>query len=227
MKKRLIIILSVLLIFVTLIVILFFIKKDSNKIEYTADEIKFKDEYENINGYELKEGYILNTININIDNNVKYVDDNELIKILKKGNNVIYFGWSDCNWCRTIVPILTNVVREENINLYYYDLKSLRNNYENDIDKEKVKLYEDIIKIIGKDIDVVFDENSLKSGEKKILAPTVVFIKNGRYLKQHVKSLDSHKNSSDKLTDNQINELTKIYKTNINELKENTCNEGC
>lgn len=228
MKKNIIILVSILLIVIVMFSVVFIFRSDGNKIDYTNDEIKFKDEYENLNGYELSEGYILKNVNIEVDNNVKYVEDDEIVDLFRNGTNVIYFGWADCNWCRSIVPVLIDVVKKENINtLYYYDLKSLRNNYENNINEEKVKIYEEIINIIGEDITSVFDDESTRKGEKKILAPTVIFIKDGEYIGLHVKSVDSHKLSIDELDEKQINELKQIYKSYINKIRNNICNEGC
>lgn len=229
MKNKLIIILSVILVGVVLGLVILFMKNDDNKINYTNDEIKFKDEYENLNGQELKEDYILKTIDIEVDNNIKYVNDDELINLLTMGTNVIYFGWADCNWCRSIVPTLIKTVKSNNINqLFYYDLKSLRNSYENNEDENKVKLYEEIIKIIGDKIESVFDENSPRNGEKKILAPTVVFIKNGEFIGLHVKSVETHLKSTDELNEKQIKELSNIYESYLIQLNSNVCLEdGC
>ncbi len=229
MKKRIIIVFSILFIVIVMISVLLFIKNDINEVKYTNDEIDFKDEYENVNGYELTQDYILKNVDIDIDNNVKYISDNEILDLFKNGTNVIYFGWADCNWCRSIVPVLIDVIKEENVKtLYYYDFKSLRNSYENNIDEEKVKLYEDIIKIIGKDVESVFGEDSVRKDEKKILAPTVIFIKDGKYFGLHVKSVDSHVNSTDDLNQEQIIELKAIYKSFINQINSYVCeDEGC
>lgn len=229
MKNKLVVVLSVVIIGVLLFSVLFFLRNNEPEINYTEDELKFKDEYEKLNGYELKENYVLKTIDINIDNNVKYVNDEEIMDLLTKGNNVIYLGWSDCNWCRSIVPTLIETIKNNNIeNLYYYDFKSLRNNYENNSDEDKVKLYEDIVKIVGDKIESTFDEKSPRNGEKKILAPTVIFIKDGKLIGVHVKSVDSHINSVDELNSSQKNELKSIYEGYINQLNANVCvDEGC
>ena len=229
MKNKVVVFFSIVVIGIILLSVLLFLRNDKPTINLTEDEIKFKDEYENLNGYELVENYILKTVDINIDNNVKYVNDDEILNLLQNGTNIIYFGWSDCNWCRSIVPTLIECIKENNVDtLYYYDFKSLRNNYENNADEKKVKLYEDILNIIGKDIDSVFDDNSTKSGEKKILAPTVVFIKNGSYIGLHVKSVDSHLKSTDNLSETQIKELKDIYNSYISEINANVClDEGC
>ena len=228
MKNKISIIISIIVVGLMLVGILLFIKNDNHEINYTEDEIRFKDEYESLNGQELAENYVLKNINIDIDNNVKYVTDKDILNLLTKGTNVIYFGWSDCNWCRSIVPTLVTTLKENNIEtLYYYDFKSLRNNYENNKSEDKNNLYESILEIIGEKIDSVFDENSNRHNEKKILAPTVVFIRNGEFIGLHVKSVDSHTKSTDELNDTQLTELKNIYLSYINQMNLNVCTEGC
>lgn len=230
MKKKLVLVISCVFIFALLALVLIFMSIDKPILNYTEEEIKFKDEYENNNGIELAENYILKTINIESDNNVKYVNDDQILSLLSSGTNVIYFGWSDCNWCRTVVPVLVSTLKENDVDtLYYYNFKNLRTAYENDNDDKKTKIYEEILNIIGDDISSVFDENSLKNGEKKILAPTVVFVKDGEYVGLHVKSVDSQLNSTDDLNKEQINELKDIYQTLINQINSNVCSndEGC
>lgn len=230
MKKNLIIITSIVVIIAVMSSVLLFLKNDEPQVIYTDDEIKFKDEYEKLNGTELSDNYILKAINIDSDNNVKYVSDDELLNVLTNGTNVIYFGWPDCNWCRTMLPILISTLKENNVDtLYYYNFKSLRTAYEENNDEKKVKLYEDIINIIGNDIETVFDEDSKRSGEKKMLAPTVVFIKNGNYIGLHFKTVDSQTDANSKLTKEEEEELKKKYKTLIESINNNVCveNEGC
>lgn len=229
MKKNIIIIVSLIVIIGVLIGVLFFITTDDSNNLYTKDEINFKDEYEKLNGYAVSEDYILKSIDIETDNNVKYVSDNEIIDLMKNGTNIIYFGWADCNWCRTLIPVLLEVLKENNIDtLYYYDFKSLRNSYENK-DEEKSKIYEEIINIIGDDISTTFDENSARSGEKKILAPTVVFIKNNNYVGLHFKTVDSQEKSTDDLNKGQIQELKNKLQEKIDLINNNVCttDDGC
>ena len=128
-----------------------------------------------------------------------------------------------------MLPVLVNTLKKNNVDtLYYYNHKNLRTAYEEGKDTELVKIYEDILEIIGEDINSVFDEESNKAGEKKILAPTVIFIKDGKYIGLHVKTVDSQTKSSDELTKEQINELENIYQGYIDKLNVNVCyDEGC
>lgn len=229
MKKKIIIIVSVLLVVLVMVAVLFSMKKDEVTITYTDDEIKFKDEYEKVNGMELSSDYVLKNITIPSDNNVIYLNDDNIVDKLKNGTNVVYFGWADCNWCRTALPVLLDTLKENNIDkLYYYDFKSLRTAYENG-DEVKSKIYEDIISIIGNDIDTYFDQDSARKDMKKILAPTVVFIKNGSYIGLHFKTVDSQVNSTDELSKEQILELKHSYQSLIDQINANVCttDEGC
>lgn len=230
MKKNIVIVISLIIVIGVMSLVLIFMKTDEPKLNYTEDEIKFKEEYESKNGIELTEDYVLKTIDIDSDNNVKYVSDDEILDLLTNGTNVIYFGWSDCNWCRSVIPTLINVLKDNQIDtLYYYDFKKLRTAYENNNDTKKVELYESILDIIGEDITSVFGEDSERNGEKKILAPTVVFIRNGNYIGLHFKSVDSQINSTDELTESQVKELRNKYQTLIDGLNVNVCSseEGC
>ena len=218
MKKNLIIISSLVIIISIMALVLFFLESSESINKYTEDEIRFKNEYEK-----------LKTIEIDSDNNVKYVSDEEIVDLLKNGTNVIYFGWADCNWCRTILPILISTLKESNIDrLYYYNFKELRDSYLNE-DKEKSIIYESIISIIGDSIQSVFDENDIRSGMKKILAPTVVFIKNGEFIGLHSMTVDSHIDSNLDLSNKESNELKQKYSNYIDVINANVCvtDEGC
>ena len=218
MKKRMIIIISVLIIFGLMAIILLFLKNDKPVNTLTDDEIKFKEEYEKLNGKETN-NTILKTVEIESDNNIKYVNDDEILDLLKKDTNVIYFGWADNNWCRTIVPILIPLLKEKNIDtLYYYDFKSLENGYLKK-DKEKTKLYNNIINII---------KEGMESNDK-ILSPTVVFIKDGKFIGLHSMTVESHTDENEELTEEEKKELKEKYSDYISILNANVCstNEGC
>ena len=68
MKKNLIIITSIVVIIAVMSSVLLFLKNDEPQVIYTDDEIKFKDEYEKLNGTELSDNYILKAINIDSNN---------------------------------------------------------------------------------------------------------------------------------------------------------------
>ena len=50
-----------------------------------------------------------------------------------------------------------------------------------------------------------------KTGEKRIYAPTVIFVRDGKVLGLHVSTVDSQKSGFDKMTEDQIEQLYGIY----------------
>ena len=207
MKKNIIIAISLIIVVAVMSLVIINMKTDEPKPALTADEIKFKNEYESLNGTEYKENYVLKNIEIVNDNNVEYVNDDELLELLTKGTNVIYMGWPECNWCRTVVPVLINTLKSN-------DIKTL---------------YEKIVEILGDDIEATYDEGTLKEGKKKLLAPTVIFIKDNNYIGSHVSTVPTHTNASDNLTETEEKELKGIYQGFIDQINPNICvdDEGC
>ena len=65
--------------------------------------------------------------------------------------------------------------------------------------------------IIGNDINTYFDEDSPRKDMKKMLVPTVVFIKNGAYIGLHFKTVDSQVNSTDELNKEQVDLVALMY----------------
>ena len=70
---------------------------------------------------------------------------------------------------------------------------------------------------------ISFEGKEYKTGEKRIYAPTVIFIKEGKVLGLHVSTIDSHKSGFDKMTDEQVDELYGIYENYILDMKKTTC----
>ena len=128
-KKILLGIIGLILIVAVVIVVL--VVKDNKKPTYTADEIKFKEEYEALNN----EGNSYNDkkyleLNILEDNNVVYATEKEIVEILKNGDGVIYFGFPNCPWCRAMISTLLEVAHENGIkNVYYLNVLEIRDSY--------------------------------------------------------------------------------------------------
>lgn len=183
-------------------------------IQNNKDSYKFKKEYESYNNkswqHEEQKGKYLN-IEINKDNPIIYLNDEEIVKELKTGNKIIYFGFPDCNWCRSAVPVLLKTAEENGIEkIYYYNFKEVREAFEKDSDNDKSKIYKEITDFLGDNITSTFESGS-KKGEKRLSAPTVVLIKNGKVASFHYRTVDSHQNYNKNLTSTEYNELYKIY----------------
>lgn len=183
----------------------------------TSDALKFKQEYESLNGKSNDNGLEYFKVNISKDNKVIYLNDSkEVINALTHGTKVIYFGFNTCPWCRQLVPILLEKIQEYvGLKIYYYDFKNLRNNYVSKEKSDLVKDYEEIMSIIGEFNQYQFNPIENVS---KLMAPTLVFVKNGEVIGIHVGTTDDHENGYLVLTDEQKELLNDILTSYLNAL---------
>lgn len=207
-KKKLIIGLILILILITGLVTTYIL------IQNSKDSYKFKKEYESYNNksweYEGKKGKYLN-IEINKDNPIIYLNDENIVKELKEGDKIIYFGFPDCNWCRAALPVLLKSAEENGVEkIYYYDFGEVREAFEKNKNNEKAKIYQQIIEVLDSNITSTF-ESGAKKGEKRLSAPTVVLMKDGKVSSFHYRTVESHQNYNKNLTTDEYNELYKIY----------------
>ena len=207
-NKKLIIGLILILILITGLVTTYIL------IQNSKDSYKFKKEYESYNNksweYEGKKGKYLN-IEINKDNPIIYLNDENIVKELKEGDKIIYFGFPDCNWCRAALPVLLKSAEENGVEkIYYYDFGEVREAFEKNKNNEKAKIYQQIIEVLDSNITSTF-ESGAKKGEKRLSAPTVVLMKDGKVSSFHYRTVESHQNYNKNLTTDEYNELYKIY----------------
>ena len=114
-----------------------------NKVEVT-DAIKFKNEYESLNGITTDDDITYRSVNIPEDNPIKYITANDLINKMNSNESfIVYFGFDTCPWCRTIIEDLINSAKEKNISLIYYvDIKNIRDKYELNENNEATRTVE-------------------------------------------------------------------------------------
>ena len=77
-----------------------------------TDAIKFKNEYESLNGYKNENSdkeYM--KVEIDSENPIVYKTGQEILDILKKENAIVYFGFALCPWCRNAVPVLLDAAK--------------------------------------------------------------------------------------------------------------------
>ena len=203
----------------------------------TADEKKFKDEYESLNGVENNK-----TISIMKDNNIQYITMAEASKLLDSGTGVIYFGYAGSFWCRNAVPVLLDAMQETKLDTIYYvnirpDSKKendLRDEYTLDSRNKAKKTktaddsYYEILLALANDLsDYVLTTDTGKkvnTGEKRLYAPTVAAVKDGVVIGFHEGTLDGHDLDEDNhladLTKDQEKELLDVYKKLLNKYLE-------
>ena len=179
-----------------------------------TDALKFKEEYEKNNGVKHeKYNVTTRTVNIPEDNPMVYATAEEIIKkIDNKETFVVYFGFSDCPWCRSVIEELIHVAQDLKVEkVYYVDVKELRDVKELDEnnnvvtskegDKHYMKLLEKLDSVLDDYTLTDKDGNEVSAGEKRIYAPNVVGVANGKPTELETGESEKLINPYDELTD--------------------------
>lgn len=197
---------------------------------------KFKDEYTAYNGKE-NNGRNYPQVYISDDNVYYYASEDEIRSLFEdKKTGVLYLGFPTCPWCRNMVPVLNEAGKYYGIDkIYYYNIKEIRSSYSFDSDNKLVKqegteLYNYLLAKLDSflaDYSVTDNNNkSVKTGEKRIYAPTVVFIKEGEVKGIVEGTVDSQKDPYILLDETQRKKLYDKYLEYFNKLAE-VCDEKC
>lgn len=202
------------------------------------DAIKFKKEYEELNGKTSTSGKEYPKLEISKNNPIKYKTEEELVEIIKNGTGVIYFGFPTCPWCRSALPSLLEAAEEAGIkDIYYLNVKDIRDVKKIDKDgktiteKEGSNGYKKLLEVLNQYLDdyIIKDnnDNEINVGEKRIYVPLVVFVKDGKIEGVHSDTVSSQKNPYNGLNEKQTEELTLIYYKFMIKIGDDACDESC
>ena len=233
-EKTLLIGLPILCVIAAIIGYLMIINTNKNN-----DAIKFKEEYEKLNGAVAYSDIKYSTLNINKNNPIKYSTYDEILKVIENESGIIYLGFPECPWCRSALPVLFEVAKDNEINtIYYLNIKNDRDSfvvkdneltYETDEDGNEKKGTEGYFKLLEAldehltPYTISYEGKTYETGEKRIYAPTVIFVRDGEVLGLHVSTVESQKSGFDKMTNEQKEELYGIYEDYILEMENSTC----
>lgn len=215
MENKKIAIIVILLVLVMTLVSIILINSKSNQKE--TDAIKFRNEYQSLNGKAAKNNLYKKhkKITIDEDNPIVYADYNKVFEVLED-TGIIYFGFAECPWCRTIVPVMLEAANEIGIDKIYYfnqfdtrDIKKL----ENDkvvTEKEGTSDYYKLLEKLGTEFTEEY-EGLNDPTVRRIYAPTVIIVKDGKVISSIVGSVASQKDPYLPLTNEQTEELKTKY----------------
>jgi thiol-disulfide isomerase/thioredoxin len=207
------------------------------------DAIKFKEEYENLNGKtneNSKKKY--RTVKIDSKNKIVYSNAKEVLKMMEeKKSFVVYFGFDSCPWCRSVVENVSKISKELDEDIYYVDVKEIRDVYELDDenkpeltkegDKNYLKLIKKLDSVLKEYTLTTDDDNEVKVGEKRIYAPNIVSIIDGSAKELTTGLSDKQTDGYITLTDEMKQESYKKIKKIVQEVvnHNNTCDldKGC
>lgn len=199
MKKKVLIISAIVLLLAGVGVGLYFGLRDKNKNDVVTDGERFAKEY---------------TI-VQNDNLFVYRKVDEIIKILENGTGVVYLGFPECPWCQAYVPYLNDVAVENGISrIYYYNILKDRT--------DNTEEYKKIMELLGEYVE--YDAE----GNKRIYAPTVIFVDNGTIVgmnSETAKDTKGFEKPEDYWTEEEVSELKSTLKELCLKVKEITCSD--
>lgn len=179
--------------------------------------LKFKSDYESLNGKESKSGKIHRTVNIDKNNPFIEISPEELLKKIEKGETFyVYFGDKLCPWCRSVIEKAIEIANRKGIKKVYYVAiwddegnEVLRDKYElkdNELVKtiEGTKTYYKLLEHFGRVLSNYTlkdtDGNIIETGEKRIYAPNFIYVKNGVSVKLTEGISENQKDPREELT---------------------------
>jgi len=214
--------------------------KDNTK-ENLTDAEKFKQEYESLNNTTReKDNKKIREVTIPEDNPMIYSTAEELAKKMdNKESFIVYFGFGDCPWCRSVIEQLIKVSNDRKVSkIYYVDVKDIRDvkeiNEEGKIEttKEGSKGYYELIEKMSNVLDdyTLTNDNgeTISAEEKRIFAPNVVAVSRGKAIELESGISEEQEDSYQDLTDKMKKETYKKFECIIKclEEKSTTCQKN-
>lgn len=217
-------------IFVVIAVVLLFIitgctQEEEQKV---TDAYKFKEEYEALNNQQIGETKLKHReVNIPDDNPFVYATANDILGMMDNNESfVVYFGFSSCPWCRSVLPTLIEVSEELKLEkIYYVDVKDIRNKLKVDengavvVEKEGSEGYYGLLKRFDNVLAdyELFDEDDelVKTDEKRIYAPNVVSVVNGKAKELETGISNDQEDAFQEITDDMKKETYNKFKCAI------------
>ena len=214
------------------------ITKKSNNVN--LDAVKFKEDYESYNGQKNQSGKEYRTINIDKDNPFVYKTEDEIVTMIEnKETFVVYFGFNTCPWCRSVIETLIDVSKKENIDKIYYvnvrpegvdirDTITVKEDGTYEKTKEGTKGYIKLLTLLDSvlsDYNLTDkDGNKIDVKEKRIYAPNVVSIVNGKATKLETGISEKQTDAYMDLTDEMKKETYSKFESVLKQIK-TTCDE--
>ena len=158
---------------------------------FATDGERFQYEYESVNGKRDDYGEKMRNLSISAENPMVYESYEGVIERIEgKETFVVYFGYAKCPWCRGAMEAILNSAKQCNVNtIYYVDVYNSRDLYElkdgNAVQKKKgengyVRLLT-LLENVLSDYELANEDGTLLNvGEKRIYAPNLIVVKEGK-----------------------------------------------
>ena len=137
-----------------------------------------------------------------------------------------------------MLPVLLQTLNNMSIDrLYYLNIGSIRDTLalgeknKVEVKEEGTKGYYRILELLDSVLEPYYltseDGKKIDTKEKRLMAPTVVFVKEGKVVDIHVGTVESQTNGYDDLTQEQQEELSSRFMELIRKVYEVDCDESC
>lgn len=115
------------------------------------------------------------------DHKLRELTTDELLKVLDKGDGILFLGFPKCPWCQKIAPILNEAAQKENVTVMYYDIRQARTDKNDTYHKviEKLKDY------LAKD----------EQGAPRLTVPDVTALRDGKIVGRFHQESDNGESS--------------------------------
>lgn len=195
--------------------------------EKLNDSEMFKEEYENFNG---KENDYFKYRNLSIDKNNPFIyttAEDIVNKIENKETFIVYFGDPECPWCRSVIEQAIKSASENSVEKIHY--VRIWNGFHNEKLRDVYELKDGKPTIKSKGTDAYYkllsyfdgiledytltDENKniIKIDEKRIFAPSFIFVRNGNAEKLVQGISEKQKSFNSDLTEEIIEDEKEIF----------------
>ena len=186
--------------------------------------IDFKNEYESLNGEKNSQGVNYRTLNISKSNPYVTVEAKDIVNYINnKDTFYVYFGYTSCPWCRSVIETSIESAKEEGIDkIYYVNIHDIRDTFSIDEDgnlvttKEGSEEYYEILELMDNvlsDYSLLDEEgNKVDTNEKRIYAPNFVYVENGKPIKMVEGVSDLQTDSMQELTDEIKSDMKETFK---------------
>ena len=184
--------------------------------ELPASDQSVKNAFEALNGQTAANGQPYMEVHIPEDSLFEPINEEDALQLLESGTGVLIFEFPECPWCRNMMPVVDQAAKEMALSkLYAFNIREERDQITLGDDglvvvNEGTEFYRKVLEILGENASVYDGLND--ESIRRIYAPTVFVIENGKVLSSHVSTVDSQSDPFIPLTDAQHQELLDIYK---------------
>lgn len=164
------------------------------------------------------------------DNAFEIIAKEDLKDFIEHGTGILFLGYPACPWCQAYLPMLDEVLKEQDMQAYYYNIRT-----DKDEDRD---FYDEIAQLLidknatNRDDLVQYDND----GKMVIYMPLTLFIEHGgiKYYDGESNTLDSDEIApADYWTDEKTEALKETLTTYTRSVKkaqednEKGCDSGC